>query len=133
MMAGVADEDEEREHLTNLPRDDDPLPKPAPASARVKPPKPPRPQQSRPARPPRQPPRAEDIPAAVQTSSAEEAAAGETTEDPRIEREDGNDGGSFGATQIVTTAVRAATELAQIGFSVGRQTLRAVVERLPKL
>lgn len=39
---------------------------------------------------------------------------------------------SSGATEILMTAVQAATELAQIGFSVGRQALRAALERLPK-
>lgn len=36
------------------------------------------------------------------------------------------------ATEILVTAVQAATELAQIGFSVGRQALQSALERLPK-
>ncbi|MDQ3675678.1 MAG: hypothetical protein M3401_02570 [Actinomycetota bacterium] len=37
-----------------------------------------------------------------------------------------------GATELLTTAIQAATELAQIGISVGRQALRSAFERLPK-
>lgn len=45
----------------------------------------------------------------------------------------GADGESSpGATEILVTAVQAATELAQIGFSVGRQALQSALERLPK-
>ncbi|MGH2919239.1 MAG: hypothetical protein ACRDLS_11680 [Solirubrobacteraceae bacterium] len=39
---------------------------------------------------------------------------------------------SPGATEILVTAVQAATELAQIGLSVGRQALTSALERLPK-
>ncbi len=37
-----------------------------------------------------------------------------------------------GATEILTSALQAATELAQIGISVGRQALQSAFERLPK-
>jgi hypothetical protein len=37
-----------------------------------------------------------------------------------------------GPTEILSTAIQAASELAQIGFSVGRQALQAALERLPK-
>ena len=36
------------------------------------------------------------------------------------------------ATELVTTAIQAAAELAQIGMTVGRQTLQSMLERLPK-
>jgi hypothetical protein len=35
-------------------------------------------------------------------------------------------------TELVTTAIQAAGELAQIGFAVGGQVLRRAVEKLPK-
>lgn len=37
-----------------------------------------------------------------------------------------------GATEMLMTAVQAASELAQIGLSVGRQALQSALERLPK-
>jgi cell wall-associated NlpC family hydrolase len=37
-----------------------------------------------------------------------------------------------GSADIVGTAVQAATELAQIGFAVGRQALQSMIDRLPK-
>lgn len=37
-----------------------------------------------------------------------------------------------GATEMLMTAVQAASELAQIGLSVGRQALKSALERLPK-
>jgi hypothetical protein len=37
-----------------------------------------------------------------------------------------------GPTEILSTAIQAAGELAQIGFSVGRQAFQAALERLPK-
>jgi len=44
----------------------------------------------------------------------------------------GDQEGSPGATEILSTAIQAVAELAQIGFSVGRQVLRSALERLPK-
>jgi chemotaxis protein histidine kinase CheA len=37
-----------------------------------------------------------------------------------------------GSADIVGNAVQAATELAQIGFAVGRQALQSMIDRLPK-
>ena len=36
------------------------------------------------------------------------------------------------AAELVSTAIQAASELAQIGMTVGRQTLRSMLDRLPK-
>ena len=44
----------------------------------------------------------------------------------------GDTEGSPSATEILSTAIQAGAELAQIGFSVGRQVLRSALERLPK-
>ena len=34
--------------------------------------------------------------------------------------------------ELISTTIQAAAELAQIGLSVGRQTLRSMLDRLPK-
>jgi hypothetical protein len=39
--------------------------------------------------------------------------------------------GSAGA-ELISTTIQAAAELAQIGLTVGRQTLRSMLDRLPK-
>jgi len=44
----------------------------------------------------------------------------------------GDGDSSPGATEILVTAVQAATELTQIAISVGRQALQSALERLPK-
>ena len=54
-------------------------------------------------------------------------AAGYAAPDPR----DREPGGSP-AAELVATTIQAAAELAQIGLTVGRQTLRSMLERLPK-
>ena len=54
-------------------------------------------------------------------------AAGYATPDAR----DTEPNASAGA-ELVSTAIQAAAELAQIGLTVGRQTLRSMLDRLPK-
>ena len=44
----------------------------------------------------------------------------------------GEDGGGDGATDVVSTAVQAAGELAQIGLTLGGQAVKRAVRRLPK-
>jgi hypothetical protein len=36
------------------------------------------------------------------------------------------------SAELVATAIQAAGELTQIGFAVGRQTLRSMLDRLPR-
>lgn len=45
---------------------------------------------------------------------------------------DADAGGSPDPVEVVTTAVRAVGELAEIGLSVGTQALRGALERLPR-
>lgn len=41
-------------------------------------------------------------------------------------------GGGSGTADVINTTVQAAVELAQIGLTVGRQTLQSMLDRLPK-
>lgn len=43
-----------------------------------------------------------------------------------------DDAQASGAADVLTTTIQAAAELAQIGLTVGRQTLRSMLDRLPK-
>jgi len=43
----------------------------------------------------------------------------------------GDDGGA-GTADLLSTTIQAAAELAQIGLTVGRQTLQSMIDRLPK-
>jgi len=43
-----------------------------------------------------------------------------------------DDGGGSGTADLLSTTIQAAAELAQIGFTVGRQTLQSMLDRLPK-
>jgi hypothetical protein len=43
-----------------------------------------------------------------------------------------DDGAASGPADLLSTTIQAAAELAQIGLTVGRQTLRSMLERLPK-
>ncbi len=54
-------------------------------------------------------------------------AAGYATPDPRA----GEPHATAGA-ELISTSIQAAAELAQIGLTVGRQTLRSMLDRLPK-
>jgi len=129
-------------------------PKPAASTAKAKPaasaepakpappkavrPKPARPKPARPKPPPPKPPAASERPPPKKPSPEK------TTERPRIQPErkvppagyaaptSGDHEGPAGATEILTTTFQAATELVQIGFSVGRQALRAALDRLPR-
>jgi len=170
----VADQEDEREVLTSLPRSrptrrsskrgerPDPQqatepsspPEPAASTAKAKPaasaepaepappkavrPKPARPKPARPKPPPPKPPAASERP------PPKKPAPEKTTERPRIQPErkvppagyaaptSGYYQGPAAATEILTTTFQAATELVQIGFSVGRQALRAALDRLPR-
>lgn len=42
------------------------------------------------------------------------------------------DDASSGTTDLLSTTIQAAAELAQIGLTVGRQTLQSMLDRLPK-
>lgn len=42
------------------------------------------------------------------------------------------DDASSGTTDLLSTTIQAAAELAQIGLTVGRQTLQSMIDRLPK-
>lgn len=53
--------------------------------------------------------------------------AGYAAPDSRAEAADAS-----AAIELVSTAIQAANELAQIGLTVGRQTLRTMIDRLPK-
>ena len=55
----------------------------------------------------------------------------ESTERARSEPREAHSGPPTG-TELVTTAIQAAGELAQIGFTVGGQVLKRAVKRLPK-
>ncbi len=44
----------------------------------------------------------------------------------------GNDDGGAGTADLLSTTIQAAAELAQIGLTVGRQTLQSMLDRLPK-
>lgn len=44
----------------------------------------------------------------------------------------GDEGGGAGTADMLSTTIQAAAELAQIGLTVGRQTLRSMIDRLPK-
>lgn len=106
-------------------------PKSPPASARTKPAT----SSARAERPKRKP---------AEQPSPEQPPRSEATARPRVapERkvppagyaapEGGDHEGSPGPTEIVTTAIQAVAELAQIGISVGRQVLQSAFERLPK-
>jgi hypothetical protein len=94
------------------PRAPKPKPKPAPAAkpkSRPKATAPPKRAASRPA-PPRKVPSAGY---AAPTSRADDA-------------------GASGAADLLSTTIQAAAELAQIGLTVGRQTLQSMLDRLPK-
>ena len=54
-------------------------------------------------------------------------AAGYAAPDTR-----GGDPAASPAAELITTTIQAAAELAQIGMTVGRQTLQSMLERLPK-
>lgn len=43
-----------------------------------------------------------------------------------------DEGGGAGTADLLGTAIQAAAELAQIGLTVGRQTLQSMIDRLPK-
>jgi outer membrane biosynthesis protein TonB len=147
-------DDGEREVLTSLPRsrpvrrsskragrsgDAETPPKPAARAQAAKP-------ASKPARKPAAKAAAKPAPKAAPKKSAPPKPRAKTTSEapPRVRPqrkvppagyaapESTNDGSSPGATEILATAVQAATELAQIGFSVGRQALASALERLPK-
>ena len=110
-----------------------PRPKRAASSARPKPAT----ASARPKRQPRQPASAE--PAGDQQPAPTESTSGRRTPPERkvppagyAPPAGGDREGPSGPTEVLTTAIQAATELAQIGFSVGRQVLQAAIERLPK-
>lgn len=42
------------------------------------------------------------------------------------------EGGGAGTADLLSTTIQAAAELAQIGLTVGRQTLQSMIDRLPK-
>lgn len=44
----------------------------------------------------------------------------------------GDEGGGAGTADLLSTTIQAAAELAQIGLTVGRQTLPSMIDRLPK-
>lgn len=44
----------------------------------------------------------------------------------------GDGGGGSGTADLLSTTIQAAAELAQIGLTVGRQTLQSMLDRLPK-
>ena len=88
--------------------------KPQPQSARARPSRETVPPAERPVRP-RVPPERK-IPAAGY--AAPDGRAGERSASP--------------AAELVSTSIQATAELAQIGLTVGRQTLRSMLERLPK-
>ena len=54
-------------------------------------------------------------------------AAGYAAPDPRA-----GDPAASPAAELITTTIQAAAELAQIGMTVGRQTLQSMLDRLPK-
>jgi hypothetical protein len=54
-------------------------------------------------------------------------AAGDAAPDARSAEPDGSAG-----AELISTTIQAAAELAQIGLTVGRQTLRSMLDRLPK-
>ncbi|HYM57446.1 MAG TPA: hypothetical protein VES79_05735 [Solirubrobacteraceae bacterium] len=60
--------------------------------------------------------------------------AGDPTLEPIRERPPtaGSGSGPPSGTELVTTAIQAAGELAQIGLTVGGQIIRRAVDRLPK-
>ena len=47
-------------------------------------------------------------------------------------RADAAHDGRAGPTELLSTAVQAAGELAQIGMTIGRQTLKGMLDRLPR-
>lgn len=44
----------------------------------------------------------------------------------------GGEGGGAGTADLLSTTIQATAELAQIGLTVGRQTLQSMLDRLPK-
>jgi len=110
-----------------------PRPKRAASSARPKPAT----ASARPKRQPRQPAPAE--PAGDQQPPPAETTARRRTPPERkvppagyAAPAGGDHEGPSGPTEVLSSAIQAVTELAQIGFSVGRQVLQAAIERLPK-
>jgi len=87
------------------------------------------PASKKPAAKPKPKPRA----ATTQPAAAKPAAAARpTTPPPPPPPEPPRDGGRPSTTEVVTTAVQAAGELAQIGLTVGRQVLKRATDRLPR-
>ena len=70
--------------------------------------------------------------ATAQATTAKPAAATRPTTPPPPRPEAERDGGRPSTTEVVTTAVQAAGELAQIGLTVGRQVLKRATDRLPR-
>ncbi len=70
--------------------------------------------------------------ATTQATAAKPAAAARPATPPPPRPEPPRDGGRPSTTEVVTTAVQAAGELAQIGLTVGRQVLKRATDRLPR-
>lgn len=129
----MADPEDEREVLTSLPRS-----RPTRRSSKradrgeAAPPA-----SERPKRKPRQRP-SKAPPSAAQAPPDEPAERPRTSPKRKVPPAGyaapagGDPTGSPGPTEMLSTAIQAVTELAQIGFSVGRQVLQSALERLPK-